>query len=109
MLLVDMPRSDGQNVGKGWSQCLGIYSYSQLTYIEALYTQKKEDFLHSTANALSYLGGVPRVLITDNLESAVTSVDNYEPETNESFLDFGNHYQTTIIRPGAGDQRTKWL
>lgn len=75
---------------------IAVLGYSQLAYVEAVYSQGKDDFLHATSNALNYFGGVPKALITDNLKAAVTAADNYEPEINESFLDFGNHYQTTI-------------
>lgn len=88
---------------------IAILGYSQLTYIEALYSQSKDDFLHATANALSYFGGVPRALITDNLKTAVTTADNYEPEINDSFLDFGNHYQTTIYPARSRKPKDKAL
>ena len=50
---------------------VAVLGYSQLTYVEAVESQKKEDFIHATQNALHFFGGVPRVLIPDNLKSAV--------------------------------------
>ena len=44
---------------------------SQLTYVEASYSQQKEDFINSCENALHYFGGVPNAIVTDNLKSAV--------------------------------------
>lgn len=71
--------------------------YSQLTYVEAVASQKKEDFILATENALHYFGGVPKVLIPDNLKSAVTKADKYEADINPSFIEFANHYGTCIL------------
>ena len=38
---------------------VAILGASQLTYVEATYSQKKEDFINSCENALHYFGGVP--------------------------------------------------
>jgi transposase len=74
-----------------------ILGYSQMTYVEAVESQRKEDFIKATENAFYYFGGVPRVLIPDNLKSAVTKADKYEAEINAAFLDFANHYGTTVM------------
>jgi transposase len=70
--------------------------YSQYTYVEAVLSQKKRDFIQATENALYYLGGVPKALVPDNLKSAVTKADKYEPLVNADFLDFANHYGCTV-------------
>jgi len=71
--------------------------YSQLTYVEATYSQGKEDFINATQNALHYIGGVPKVLVPDNLKSAVTKASKYEAKLNDDFLDFANHYGTAVL------------
>jgi len=76
---------------------IAILGYSQLTYVQAIASQRKEDFIAATENALHFFGGVPRVLIPDNLKSAVTKADKYEAVINSSFLDFANHYGTTVM------------
>lgn len=40
---------------------VAIFGASQLTYIEASYTQQKEDFIASCEHAIHYYGGVPTV------------------------------------------------
>lgn len=75
---------------------VAVLGYSQLTYCQAVYSQKKGDFLSALSNALSYLGGVPQAIVPDNLKSAVHKADRYEPDLNESITDFAHHYQTTI-------------
>ncbi len=76
---------------------VAVLGFSGLTYVEAVYNQKKEVFIATTENALYYFGGVPQALVPDNLKSAVTQADKYEPEINETFLDFANHYRTTVL------------
>ncbi|WP_198163529.1 DDE-type integrase/transposase/recombinase [Pedobacter cryoconitis] len=76
---------------------VAILGASQLTYAEASMSQRKEGFIESVENALHFFGGVPRVIMPDNLKSAVTRSDRYEPMVNETFLEFAEHYDTTII------------
>lgn len=76
---------------------VAILGFSQLTYVEAVASQKKEDFIGATQNAFRFFGGVPRVLIPDNLKSAVQKADKYEAEINTAFIDFANHYGTTVL------------
>src|SRR3954454_8000816 len=75
-----------------------ILGCSQLTYVEAVYSQKKEDLIKACENALHYFGGTPAAIVPDNLRSAVSKSSKYEPIINETFADFAEHY-TTIILP----------
>jgi transposase len=70
---------------------------SQYSYVEAVPSQRKEDFIAATENALHYFGGVPKALVPDNLKSAVTKADKYEPIINADFLDFANHYGCVVF------------
>src|SRR5690606_9977277 len=74
-----------------------ILGSSQYTYVEACASQKLEDFIRCTENALWFYGGVPRALVPDNLKSAVTKSSRYEPKVNEVFADFAEHYETAVL------------
>lgn len=76
---------------------IAILGCSQLTYVEAVCTQRREDFIGACENALQYFGGVPAAIVPDNLKSAVTKSSKYEPTINELFADFAEHYGTTIL------------
>ncbi|MBI2722468.1 MAG: IS21 family transposase [Bacteroidetes bacterium] len=76
---------------------VAVLGASQITYVEAVMSQKKEDFIPACENALHFLGGVPAAIVPDNLRSAVTKSDKYEPTINETFADFAEHYNTTIL------------
>lgn len=74
--------------------CLGASGYS---FAEASLSQKKACFIRSHINAFNFFGGVTNILVPDNLKSAVTKFDRYEPHINASYQDMANHYGTVII------------
>jgi transposase len=88
---------------------VAILGASQLTYVEAVMTQGKEDFISACENALHYCGGVPQAIVPDNLKSAVTKSSKYEPTLNETFADFGQHYATAILPARSYRPRDKAL
>jgi transposase len=88
---------------------VAILGASQLTYVDASLSQKKEDFIQSCENALHYFGGVPQAIITDNLKSAVIKSDKYEPTLNEAFRDFTLHYGLSALPAGPYKPRHKAL
>ena len=88
---------------------VAILGASQLTYVEAVATQQKEDFIAACENTLHYCGGVPSAIVPDNLKSAVTKSSKYEPTLNDAFADFAEHYTTTILPARAYRPRDKAL
>jgi len=84
-----------------------VLGASQYTYVEACESQKKEDFIRCIENALWFYGGVPRALVTDNLKAAVTKSSRYEPKINETFSDFADYHETTILPTRAYRPRDK--
>lgn len=76
---------------------VAILGASQLTYVEATMSQKKEDFIKANANAFAYFGGVTKAIVPDCLKSAVTNGNKYEPEINQEFADFSLHYDTVVL------------
>jgi len=88
---------------------VAILGYSQLTYVQALPSQKKADYIGATENALHYFGGVPQVLVPDNLKSAVHKASKYEADLNADFADFANHYNTSVLPARSYKPRDKAL
>jgi transposase len=88
---------------------VSILGCSQLTYVEASYSQQKEDLIASCERALHYIGGVPNALVPDNLKSAVTKSSKYEPVINEDFAAFAEHYSITVLPTRAYKPRDKSL
>lgn len=73
-----------------------ILPSSQYTYVEACMSQKREDLIDCIGNALSFYGGVPKAIVSDNLKSAVTRANKYEPDINRSLKDMASHYNCVI-------------
>ncbi len=88
---------------------LAVLGASQLTFIHAVHTQQKEDFISACEEALHFFGGVPGAIVPDNLKSAVTRSSKYEPILNEAFASFAEHYGTTILPARAYRPRDKAL
>lgn len=74
--------------------CLPSSDYS---FAIALRSQSIEDFLHALKLCLHEVGGVPKVLVTDNLKASIIRANPYEPEVNQALEDFANHYGMSII------------
>ena len=88
---------------------VAILGYSQLTYVQAVASQKKADFIGATENAMHYFGGVPQVLVPDNLKSAVHKASKYEADLNTDFSDFANHYNASVLPARSFKPRDKAL
>lgn len=70
--------------------------FSQYTYVEACLSQKREDFIGCLNNAMSYFGGVPQAIVSDNLKAAVSRASKHEAVINKTFKDFALHYGCAI-------------
>jgi len=88
---------------------VAVNGCSQFTYAEVSESQRLDDFLTSTYNSLEYFGGVPAAIVPDNLKSAVTTADKYEPQVNHNFSCFGEHCNTTILPTRSLSPRDKAL
>ena len=49
-----------------------VLPYSNYTYVEALRSQRQDEFISGLSNALYYIGGAPQCIKCDNLKTAVT-------------------------------------
>jgi len=88
---------------------VAILPCSQLTYVEAVMSQKKEDFIHACENAFYFYGGTPQVIVPDNLKAAVSHPNKYESELNEDFAAFAEHYGCTALPARVRRPRDKAL
>lgn len=81
---------------------------SQYTYVEAVESQKKEDWIKANDNALWFFGGVTGAIVPDCLKTAVDKADKYEPDINPEYADFARHYNTVILpaRPASPQDKS---
>lgn len=83
---------------------LGASSY---TYAEASWTQGLADWTGAHVRAFRFFGGVPDVVVPDNLKSAVSRACRYDPDTNPTYDDLARHYDVAVIPARAGRPRDK--
>jgi transposase len=88
---------------------VALLAASQLTYVEAVANQKKENWIKVNQNAFHYFGGVTLAVVVDNLKSGVTKANKYEPHINPEYYDFAAHYQTVILPARPNEPRDKAL
>lgn len=86
---------------------VAVFSYSNYCYVEAVHSQKQEDFIGCLVNALKYFGGVPQCILSDNLKSAVKRANRYEPTFTELAEQFGLHYNTTMMATRVAKPKDK--
>ena len=70
---------------------------SNYTFAEATLSQELSSWIQSHVHAFEFFGGVPEILVPDNLKSAVTRPCRYEPDLNATYREFAEHYGTVII------------
>jgi transposase len=70
--------------------------YSDYSFVMAVRQQTIEDFLHALGCCLKAFGGVPKLLVSDNLRAAVIKPDRYDPSLSQALDDFANHYGFAI-------------
>jgi len=78
-------------------------------YVEATLTQQIPDWIASNENAFHYYGGVPALLVPDNLKSAIIEPSRYDPVSNPVFEEFTNHYRTVIYAARVRHPKDKSL
>lgn len=76
---------------------VAVLGASNYTYAEATLTQALPDWLGSHVRALEYFGGVPEIVVPDNLKSGVSKACRYDPDLNPSYQQFAEHYQLAVV------------
>ena len=83
---------------------LGASSY---TYAEATWTQGLPDWIGSHVRALTFFGGVPEIIVPDNLKSGVTQAHRYEPDLNPTYQEMAVHYGVAVVPARVRKPRDK--
>ncbi len=88
------PRSGEIRRAQVFVAVLGASSY---TYAEATWSQTLPDWLGAHVRAFEFFGGTPKVVVPDNLKSAVTKPCRYDPELNPAYQQLAEHYGVAVI------------
>ncbi|MHC4397765.1 MAG: IS21 family transposase, partial [Planctomycetota bacterium] len=86
---------------------VGVLGASNYTYAEATRSQSLPDWIGSHVRMFAFFGGVPEVLVPDNLKSGVSKAHHYDPEINPTYQDLANHYGVAVIPARVRKPRDK--
>ncbi|MGB5649371.1 MAG: IS21 family transposase, partial [Sedimenticolaceae bacterium] len=76
---------------------VAVLGASNYTYAEATWTQGLPDWIGSHRRAFAFLGGVPELVVPDNLRAGVSKAHRYEPDTNPTYHDMASHYGVAVL------------
>jgi transposase len=83
---------------------LGASSY---TYVDATWTQGLADWTGSHVRCFEFMGGIPELLVPDNLKSGVTTPNFYDPDLNPTYQEMAAHYGTAVLPARVRKPRDK--
>jgi transposase len=72
-------------------------SYSQYGYVEGFLSRDRECWIAAHVNMYRYFGGVSKLLVPDNLRTAVDRADWYDPAINKAYHEMAEHYDTAVV------------
>ena len=76
---------------------VGVLGASSFTYAEATWTQTLPDWIGAHVRMFRAFGGVPRLIVPDNLKSGVHKPSFYDPEINRSYGRMASHYGIGVL------------
>lgn len=86
---------------------VGVLGASNFTYAEATWTQSLPDWTGAHVRMFDYFGGVPELVVPDNLGSGVSRACRYEPDVNPTYQELATHYGTAVLPARVGKPRDK--
>ena len=88
---------------------VAVLGASNFTYAEATWTQTLPDWIGAHVRMFRFFGGVPRLIVPDNLKSGVNQASFYDPEINRSYGMMASHYGVGVLpaRPKRPKDKAK--
>jgi transposase len=76
---------------------VAVLPASGYPFVVAIPSQKKSDFIEAHCDMFEHFGGVSELLVPDNLKSAVTKADNYDPDVNIDYAAMARYYGCAVM------------
>jgi transposase len=86
---------------------VAVLGASNFTYAEACWTQALPDWIGAHVRMLEFIGGVPRLVVPDNLKAGVHKASFYDPEINRPYAVSPPITGSACCRPDRPSRRTK--
>ncbi|MGG1515498.1 IS21 family transposase [Paenibacillus oryzisoli] len=100
---VDWAGQTATLVDRDTGEMLPVYIFvaalpcSQYAYVEGFLSQNQESWISAHVNAFTHFGGVPKILVPDNLKTGVEQSSWYSPVINKTYQEMAEHYDTAVI------------
>jgi transposase len=76
---------------------VAVLGASNYTYIEALASQRVPDFVSVHVRTFDFFGGVPEMVVPDQLKAGVITACRYEPGIQRTYAELAQYYGTAIV------------
>ena len=86
---------------------VAVLGASNYTYAETAYSQELPAWISAHVRAFEFFGGVPSVIVPDNLKSAVVRACRYEPDLNPTYQEMAAHYGAAVLPARARKPKDK--
>lgn len=86
---------------------LAVLGCSNYTFARAYGDERTESFLAAHVAAFQHFGGVPELVVPDNLKTGVKKPDRYEAEIAAPYAELAAHYGTVVMPARVGRPRDK--
>jgi len=112
-LFVDFSGDGLEYVEKATGEVISVelfvcsWGASSFSYVEAVETQRIEDFVPCHVSGFEYFKAVPHGLVPDNLKSGVKKANRYDPIMNPLYQKMAEHYMTAILPARVGKPKDK--
>lgn len=86
---------------------VGVLGASSYTFAEAQESQELAHWIGGHVRMFAFFGGVPALVVPDNLKAGVTHPCRYEPDLNPTYQEFAQHYGVAILPARARKPKDK--
>jgi transposase len=76
---------------------VAVLPCSQYAYVESFLSMDIDCWITAHIHAFEFFGGVPRMVVPDNLKTGVTKASSSDPIINRTYQEMAEHYQTVIM------------
>ena len=76
---------------------IAVLGASNFTFVHPSWSQKLPDWIAAHVAAFEALGGVPELVVCDNLKAGVTKASRVEPTINATYREMAEHYGVAVL------------
>lgn len=86
---------------------VGVLGASNFTYAQACESQELPEWIDAHVRMFEFFGGVPELVVPDNVKAGVRHACYYEPDLNPTYHELALHYGTAVLPTRVRQPRDK--